>query len=74
MEKYITVLGDTWDMIAYRVYGDETYARDLIKANPKHIYTVIFSGGIELNVPAVEKRELISMLPPWKRGNEYAGT
>ncbi|WNF36404.1 tail protein X [Bacillaceae bacterium IKA-2] len=70
MEKYQTVSGDTWDFIAYKVYGKEKYANELVSANLNHVETVIFSGGITLNVPELDEEslDLDEDLPPWKRG------
>lgn len=67
MRKYRTVQGDTWDMIAAKVYeglGGEKFTADLIEANPKYVETVIFSAGCELEVPEV-KVPASRVLPPW---------
>ena len=67
MRKYRTVQGDTWDMIALKMYGDlggEKFTSDLIDANSKYVETVIFSAGAELNVPDV-KVPASRVLPPW---------
>ena len=34
MSEYTAKLGDTWDFISYKVYGDEKYVIDLMVANP----------------------------------------
>ena len=34
VKVYRTVSGDTWDLIAFKVYGDEIYYHELIRANP----------------------------------------
>jgi len=67
MNKYMTVSGDTWDYISFKVYKNYEQMDKLFKSNPDHIETVIFKGGIELNIPDVEE-EVSSSLPPWKRG------
>jgi len=67
MKKYRTVLGDTWDHISYKEYGDYSHIQDLISANKEHMETVMFSGGIELNIPETEAKTSTN-LPPWKRG------
>ena len=54
MSKYTTLAGDTWDIIAKRVYGDAHAFGALMDANPEHIETLIFSGGVELEVPEIE--------------------
>jgi phage tail protein X len=67
MREYVTVQGDTWDLIAFRVYGSEKYMTTLIEANPEHRETVFFSAGIRLTVPEISSPLPLS-LPPWKRG------
>lgn len=54
MSKCTTLAGDTWDIIAKRVYGDDHAFGALMDANPEHIETLIFSGGVELEVPEIE--------------------
>jgi len=63
---YRTISGDTWDKIAYQVYGSEKLAGLLMDANTKYLETVIFSGGILLNVPNLSIENKVSGLPPWK--------
>ncbi len=57
MAEYITIQGDTWDAIAYRLYGDESYMKDLIEANRPHIDTMVFPSGTVLQVPEMVKDE-----------------
>ena len=66
MKTYTTIQGDMWDSIAYKLYGDVKYTDVLIRANIKNSKTYIFSAGIELNVPDVDKATQLSSLPPWK--------
>lgn len=72
MRKYITIQGDTWDYIAYKVYGAESgtefYMSALLEANQKYLGYVVFPADIELDVPDI-KVELPRTLPPWKRGS-----
>lgn len=63
--KTTTKLGDTWDMISFRVYDDEGYIGLLIAANPDHRMTTIFAANIELNVPDIPSEEVNTTLPPW---------
>lgn len=60
-----TKQGDTWDMISYRVYGDEGYIGLLIQANPQHKMTTIFQANIKLIVPDIPSAAVNSDLPPW---------
>lgn len=62
---YTTKSGDTWDMIAKEVYGDEYHADVLMAANPQHIDTFIFGAGVVLATPALEE-ERDGLQPPWK--------
>ncbi|MFC3802802.1 tail protein X [Cohnella sp. GCM10012308] len=63
---YSTLQGDTWDGIAFKLYGDETLMSLLINANPAHAATVLFSGGVLLAVPE-RPAETAADLPPWRR-------
>lgn len=66
MRKYTTVLGDTWDLIAYKLYGSEHLMSVLIEANPQLWETVLFSADLVIEVPEVTTAATTS-LPPWKR-------
>ncbi|WP_313891119.1 tail protein X [Psychrobacillus sp.] len=68
MEKYTTIQGDMWDVISNKVYNSEFHTNVLIKANPEHTSTVIFSAGVTLETPIVETITQFADLPPWKRG------
>lgn len=67
--EYTTVLGDTFDSIAYKLYGDEKQAIRIIEANFEYADVVIFGAGTKLNIPEAEVVTNAN-LPPWKRGNE----
>lgn len=62
---YTTKSGDTWDMIAKAVYGDEYRADVLMEANREHLSTFQFSAGVVLSAPALSE-ERNGFLPPWK--------
>ncbi len=69
MTTYITVQGDTWDLIALRMYpkiGAEKLMDILLEANPDYMHTVIFPANVALNIPDVDV-PVISNLPAWKR-------
>ena len=69
MRTYRTEQGDTWDLIALRMYpsiGAEKLMDVLLDANPEHIRTVIFPANVILNIPEVSV-PVISSLPAWKR-------
>jgi len=67
MRKYQTVSGDTWDMIAVKVYpevGGEKLMSVLLEANSEYVETVIFGAGVELVIPEVSV-PVSKTLPPW---------
>jgi len=69
MRVYRTVQGDTWDIIALRMYpklGGEKLMDRLLEANSKHRDTVSFAADVLLQIPDVEI-PVVSSLPPWKR-------
>lgn len=67
-DTYTTISGDTWDIVAYKVYGNEMYMDMLIKANLKHKDTYIFPAGVSLALPETDL-EVSASLPPWKKGD-----
>ncbi|WP_064590439.1 tail protein X [Streptobacillus moniliformis] len=67
---YLTVSGDTWDLISYKVYGNEFYCSNLIKDNLDLIDIAVFDSNIPIIIPELKANDIIkdySMLPPWKR-------
>ena len=50
-QTYHTVQGDTWDMIAYKVYKDEKLAGFLMAQNLLLIDYLIFPNGVVLIKP-----------------------
>lgn len=67
MRTYTTVNGDTWEGIAYKVYGDSYRMSELLAANPLYTGTFIFPAGIVLKVPIDAANRTPSILP-WKGG------
>lgn len=69
MRTITTRQGDTWDLLAKRLYDNELYMSELIKANFAHRFTVVFSAGVVLNAPEIDTtdRSGADGLPPWKR-------
>ena len=62
---YTTIQGDTWDLISYKLFGEEKYMRYLIEANRPQIDTMVFSAGTVLNVPELPE-EVDEDLPFWR--------
>ena len=67
---YRTVSGDTWDLIAFKIYGSEGYFHDLIRSNLRLIDIAIFDADIPIIIPEItdEENDNDERLPPWKRG------
>lgn len=64
--EYVTIQGDTWDGISFKLWGTEDHMTKLMELNPEHIRTVVFSAGFRLKVPDISPQNF-SELPPWKR-------
>ena len=62
---YVTIQGDTWDIIAFRMYNNERLMHILIEANPQYINIAVFSANCVLDIPEVPTAIGISF-PPWR--------
>lgn len=71
-DTYTTISGDTWDIVAYKVYGNEMYMDILIKANLEYKDIYIFPAGAVLVIPETSL-EISESLPPWKQGVTVSG-
>ncbi len=67
MEYYQTIQGDTWDMIAKKVYGDEKHMDFLMAHNFPLLDQLVFSAGVQVKVPDLPEN-VSSDLPPWRQG------
>lgn len=65
LNTYTTVPGDTWDVIAKKMYGDEYLAGILMQANPRLLDIFLFDSGTVLTIPA-PPQERSAELPPWR--------
>ena len=57
MRAYRTVQGDTWDVIALKMYpnlGGEKLMHILLQENSEHQETVIFGANVMLRIPKVD--------------------
>ena len=52
-DVYITNEGETWDQIAYKVYGDEMLYIDLMQANLKVIDVAVFPANIRIIITTI---------------------
>lgn len=64
---YTTVSGDTWDLIALKVYGSELKADWLMQNNLGLIHITRIDSGVVLSTPELPE-EKSGDLPPWKAG------
>lgn len=64
---YTTSQGDTFDLIAYDLYGDEYLASDIVALNPEECGTIVFDGGTELKVPIYDDPAESERVAPWRR-------
>ena len=62
---YETTLGDTWDSIAEKVYGDATKADFLMGNNPLLIATAIFNSASYVFIPDLPTEE-DETYPDWR--------
>ena len=62
---YRTIQDDTFDAAAYRIWGRESMARELIDANPDYADVVFFPAGVDLTVSDAEVPASVSTLPGW---------
>lgn len=62
---YTTIDGDTWDIIAKKVYGDESKTDFLMAHNWNLLDVLVFRSGIVVNTPPlpIEKSR---HLPDWR--------
>ena len=55
---YTTVQGDTWDMIAKKVYGDEMLLYLLMDYNPDFTHIIVFDSDYVLEVPPLSDEDI----------------
>jgi phage tail protein X len=69
MDNITTVLGDTWDSIAHRAYGDALKAQALMEAreNIRLLDYEVFPGGITVAVPDLPDEPSTDELPDWRK-------
>ena len=61
------VQGDTYDMLAYKLYGEERMSVYIRRYNPRYADVVIFEGGVTLTIPVLSETESKESLAPWRR-------
>lgn len=63
---YKTVQGDTWDLIAKKVYGSEIHLDHLMKHNFSLLDYFIFPAGIKVFTPE-EPLKGAKGIPEWRK-------
>jgi phage tail protein X len=67
MKTYTTIQGDTWDTIAFNMYGDVGQVGLLMQANLSLLDYFEFPAGIVVNVPDVsETDDYDEDYPDWR--------
>lgn len=66
---YTTIQGETWDNIAFKVYGKESYAGFLMENNYPYLDILVFPSGVVLNTPGMPE-ETSMELPPWRDSSD----
>lgn len=65
---YTTILGDTWDSIAYKLFEDSKLYNSLLELNPEYSDVVIFSAGISIKYQDnIGIKSYDEEVPPWRR-------
>lgn len=62
-KTYKTLENDTWDLIAFKLFGDSKYTYNLLKINPDLTKVVFFPAGVLLKVPDIKESK--GDVPPW---------
>lgn len=61
--------GDTFDLIAMWVYGNEKYAAELLFENPQYSEVIEFVGGERIILPEIDvpdEEEYPEATAPWR--------
>ncbi len=70
MDTYVTSQGDTWDSIAYDLFGSEEYMGILMDANLDLLDILVFSSGTVIQVPEEMPEETDEDMPFWRQDND----
>ncbi|MCD8139328.1 MAG: tail protein X [Planctomycetaceae bacterium] len=65
--EYKTTQGETWDVIARRIYGSETLASRIQQANPGYLHLLYFPSGLTLKIPETPDGATVQPPAPWNR-------
>jgi hypothetical protein len=67
MKVYYPRSGETWDMIAYKLFGNEFKSTDIIAVNPRLANILVFTGDEHILIPDNVETKDRSTLAPWRR-------
>ena len=69
MKTITTVMGDTWDTVALRAYGNTLRTQELMEAreNIRLLDIQVFPSGVVVFAPDVEDTYAIGDLPEWRK-------
>ena len=70
MDIYVTSQGDTWDSIAYDLFGSEEYMGILMDANLDLLDILVFSSGTVIQVPEEMPEETDEDMPFCRQDND----
>lgn len=62
---YTTIQGDTFDVIAYRLFKNGHYCGEIMRANPDEMDAIFFEPGQGVKIPEISIRPEKGSLPPW---------
>lgn len=66
---YTTVSGDTWDLVAWKMYGKEVWADKIMQANIDKLDYMVFPDNLQLIIPDIESfsgTTVSSDAPEWR--------
>lgn len=62
-QVYKTEAGDTWDLIAFKLFGNENLMQELLEENIELSEIVIFPAGVELSIPEINEDKKRGVAP-----------
>lgn len=70
--NYLTRRGDTFDTLAFSVYGDEKKSHLIMKENLELLDVLVFGENTLVRIPIFEEAPVSNTAPPWRRRDETA--
>jgi len=63
---YTALAGETWDIVALKVWENEKLCHLLMEANPHLLDKAIFEGGELLTIPDLPEESQTPPAAPWR--------